>query len=232
MPFPTSATNASDFSGAVPLFPLPSVSLFPNVMLPLHVFEPRYRTMVEDVLRTHRTIAMAVLQEGWEPSYESKKLPLHKMVCLGQIVADERLDDGRYFLLLQGLCRGELAYELETDRPYRVGQIRVCKDIYPTEPVINRDHRQQELVHYFKQIFDDLDLDSSLIAALESGVPLGELCDVIAHAMRPDVESAKRLLEQADVDQRSDLVLELLKLQYRRSRGTLARPFPPSFSLN
>ncbi len=232
MQFPTSASNASEFAGAVPLFPLPSVSLFPNVMLPLHVFEPRYRAMIDDVLKSHRTIAMAVLQDGWELSYESKKCPVHKMVCLGEIVADEQLDDGRYFLLVQGLCRAELDYEIESDRPYRVGHIRVCKDIYPTEPVIDRDHRQQELVHYFKQIFDDLDLDSSLIAALESGVPLGELCDVIAHAVRPDAEIAKRLLEQADVDQRSDLVLELLKMQYRRARTSIGRPFPPTFSLN
>lgn len=232
MQFPNASLSASEFSGAVPLFPLPSVSLFPNVMLPLHVFEPRYRTMVEDVLKSHRTIAMAVLQDGWEPTYDSNRCPVHKMVCLGQIVADERLDDGRYFLLVQGLCRAELDHEIQTDRPYRVGHIRVRKDVYPAPAIIDRDHRQQELVHYFKQIFDDLDLDSSLIAALESGVPLGELCDVIAHAMRPDADSAKRLLEQADVDQRSDLVLELLKLQYRRSRGPLPRFFPPTFSLN
>ncbi len=232
MQFPADVSSTPEFSGAVPLFPLPSVSLFPNVMLPLHVFESRYRQMVDDVLKTHRTIAMAVLQEGWQINYETNSCPLHRAVCLGQIVADERLDDGRYFLLVQGLCRAELDHELESDKPYRIGQIIVRKDVYPSTPVIDRDHRQQELVHYFKQIFDDLDLDSSLIQALESGVPLGELCDVIAHAMRPDADSAKRLLEQFDVDQRSDLVLELLKLQYRRTRSAIPRIFPPTFSLN
>lgn len=232
MIIPDTPAPAPQFSGTLPIFPLPTVSLFPNVMLPLHVFEPRYRRMVEDVLPTHRTIAMAVLKEGWEPTYETNRCPVHNVVCLGQIVADERLDDGRYYLLLQGLCRAHLDHELESDRPYRMGHIRTQHDIYPKPAVIDRDHRQQELVHYFKQIFDDLDLDSSLIQALESGVPLGELCDVIAHAMRPDAEVAKRLLEQVDVDQRSDLVLEQLKMQYRRSRSGVSRVYPPSFSLN
>ena len=88
-------------------------------------------------------------------------------------------------------------------------------------------------MHYFQQIVADIDLDSSLIQALESdGIPLGELCDVIAHAMRLDAQKAQRLLEQVDVDQRSDLVLELLKHQCRPPKYASKRTFPPIFSMN
>ena len=232
MQFSDTFNSSPKFTGQVPLFPLPNVALFPNVMLPLHVFEPRYRQMVETVLNTDRIIALAALKDDWQLSYETKDCPIHETVCLGQIVAEERLSDGRYCLLIQGICRAQLLSEVETSLPYRVGQVSLVKDLYPTIPVIDRNRRQQELVHYFQQIVADIDLDSSLIQALESGVPLGELCDVIAHAMRLDAQKAQRLLEQVDVDQRSDLVLELLKHQCRRPKFDAKRTFPPKFSLN
>jgi len=217
------------FTGLAPLFPLPHVALFPNVMLPLHVFEPRYRTMVQDVLGTDGYIALGTLKDGWELSYETKSCPVHSTLCLGQIVADERLEDGRYFLLVQGLCRAHLVSEVTTKLPYRVAEVRLIPDVYPTVPVINREHRTHELVHYFQQSCPEI--GQSLLQAIDDGVPLGELCDVIAHAMKPELHHAQRLLEQVDVDQRSDLVLELLKLQCREST-TSFRMFPPGFSLN
>ncbi len=67
---------------------------------------------------------------------------------------------------------------------------------------------------------------------MDDGVPLGELCDLIAHALRPSPEVAQRLFEQADVDQRSDLLLELLKLQCRDTKAQSSSKFPPGFSQN
>ena len=233
MQFTHSFASPPGFTGRVPLFPLPNVALFPNVMLPLQVFEPRYRELVETVLNSDGIIALAALKDDWKLSYETKHCPIHDTVCLGQIVADERLSDGRYCLLIQGICRAQILNEVETPLPYRVGQVSLIKDIYPSVPVIDRSRRQQELVHYFQQVVADVDLDSSLIQALGAdGVPLGELCDVISHAMRLDAQKAQRLLEQIDVDQRSDLVLELLKHQCRRPKYESKRPFPPIFSVN
>jgi Lon protease-like protein len=221
------------FSGTAPLFPLPNAALFPNVMLPLHIFEPRYRCMIEDVLKADRVLAIALLKDGWEPHYESKECSIHPTVCLAKIVAEERLDDGRFHLLTQGLCRAKLTGEQQTDLPYRIGNVEVIEDEYPLPPVIDRIRRQQELVSAFRQIFPNLDMDADLLSTMEEEVPLGELCDVIAHALRLDPFHAHRLLEQSDVDQRSDLVLQLLKLQCRKPiLPTGQRTFPPGFSLN
>lgn len=229
----TSSDNPQeDFSGRAALFPLPDAALFPNVMLPLHIFEPRYRCMVEDVLETDRFLALALLQDGWQDQYESKHCPIHETVCLARVIADESLDDGRYYLLMQGLCRARLIGEEQTDLPYRIGQLDPIPDLYPQVPTIDRDRRQEELVNCFRMVFPKLDLDASLLGALECGVPLGELCDLIAHAMRPGPEDAQRLLAQADVDQRSDFLLELLKLQCRDVKENITRKFPPGFSLN
>jgi len=221
------------FPGQAPLFPLPNVTLFPNVMLPLHVFEPRYRCMAEDVLNGDGFLALGLLQPGWEQNYESKNCAVHETVCLGKVVASERLEDGRYYVITQGLSRARLISELETDLPYRVGELELIQDVYPQTPVIDRDRRQEELVDWFRRVYPDLGLDAELVGALGSGVDLGELCDVISHALRLAPDDALRLLSQADVDQRSDLVLEMLKLQCRgASAGAAGREFPPGFSLN
>lgn len=222
-----------EFSGRAALFPLPGSALFPNVMLPLHIFEPRYRCMVEDVLKNDRFMAIALLRDGWQEQYESKDCPIHDTVCLGRIVANERLQDGRYYMLMQGICRARLIDEEQTDLPYRIGRLEPIKDIYPHEPVIDRGRRRDELVSCFREIFPKLNLDSSLLGALEEGhVALGELCDLIAHALRPAPEDAMRLLDQIDVDQRSDLVLEMLRLQCREASTPNDRRFPPGFSVN
>lgn len=222
----------TQFTGTAPLFPLPDVTLFPNVMLPLHIFEPRYRQMVQDVLQSHGCIAIASLKDGWQSSYLHRDCPIHETVCLGSIVADQKLEDGRYCLLMQGICRATIIKELVTESPYRIAQLKLTPDIYPQQPVIDRKHRSQELVRYFREVFGEANLDAKLLHALEAGVPLGELCDVIAHSMRLTPEHAQELIRQTDVDQRSDLVLEQLKLQCRKHPQVSSRSYPPSFSLN
>ena len=76
--------------------------MYPHVMQPLHIFEGRYREMLEDSLATDRLIAMAVLEPGWETDYESRP-PVAEYACLGKVVTHHRLADGRYNLLLMGV---------------------------------------------------------------------------------------------------------------------------------
>jgi len=87
-----------NFSGTVRLFPLPNLVLFPHVMQPLHIFEPRYRSLLEDALRSDGLIAMATLAPGWEADYEGRP-PLYPTACLGRIATHRQLDDGTYNVL-------------------------------------------------------------------------------------------------------------------------------------
>jgi hypothetical protein len=89
-----------NFSGTARLFPLPNLVLFPQVIQPLHIFEPRYRQMTVDALDEDRLIALALLQPGWEPDYGGAP-PIFSTACLGKIVADQCLTDGRFNLLLR-----------------------------------------------------------------------------------------------------------------------------------
>jgi uncharacterized protein len=86
----------------IPLFPLPNVVLFPGALLPLHIFEPRYRAMVADALDNDRLIGIVMLRPGWDPDYEGAP-PVYPIGCGGFITHAEQLPDGRYNIMLRGL---------------------------------------------------------------------------------------------------------------------------------
>ena len=131
---------------AIPLFPLPNVVLFPNVFLPLHIFEPRYREMVADALDGDRLIGMVLLRPGWEPGYEGRP-PVYPIGCAGLITHHERLPDGRYNIVLRGLEKFRILEEADqasgdraADRPgpsYRVARVETLH-----EPLIEAEREQ------------------------------------------------------------------------------------------
>lgn len=222
------------FSGLAPLFPLPNASCLPHALTPLHVFEPRYRQMTADALEGEKLIAMALLRPGWELLPEDAAPPICEMTCLGKIVAAKQLSDGRYYLLLQGLARCKVSREHEPQAlPYRVAYLDICPDQYAKIPVIDRNHRAQELLKTFDQLYPDIDLSRMLGASCDVSLPLGIICDVLAHALRLDVDASYEILAEADVDLRSELVLQRLRAKCRGLREpTGQRKFPPEFSLN
>src|SRR5689334_10689370 len=103
----------------IPIFPLPNVVLFPSALLPLHIFEPRYRAMVADALEGERLIGMVMLRPGWETHYEQSP-EVFPVGCAGFITYADRLPDGRYNIMLRGLER----FRIEAERPAREGPDR------------------------------------------------------------------------------------------------------------
>jgi Lon protease-like protein len=115
---------------SLPLFPLPNVVLFPGVFLPLHIFEPRYRVMIEDALAGDRMIGMALLKPGFEAEYEGRP-PIYAVGCMGLITHAERLPDGRFNIVLQGVERFRVRDENDS-RVYRLGIIERLGGDTPT----------------------------------------------------------------------------------------------------
>lgn len=120
-----------------PLFPLPDVVLFPRAVLPLHIFEPRYRAMTEDALRGSRVISIALLRPGFEPYYYTPDAPIHRLICLGRIVRDTQLPNGHYLISLVGWSRVRIVEELSHPR-YRLARVQrvptirdVCAEAAP-----------------------------------------------------------------------------------------------------
>ena len=111
----------------IPLFPLPNVVLFPNVFLPLHVFEPRYRDLLRDALNEERLIAIATLEPGFEKDYQGRP-PVRPVVGVGLIIGHEPLEEGRANILLRGVARARIVAELPPVEAYRRVQARTVAD--------------------------------------------------------------------------------------------------------
>ena len=105
----------------IPIFPLPNVVLFPSVFLPLHIFEERYKDMVGDALAGDRIIGMVLLREGWDRGPQTNP-PVYDVGCSGLITHAERLPDGRYNIVLQGLEKFRIVAE-DHSRSYRLAKI-------------------------------------------------------------------------------------------------------------
>jgi Lon protease-like protein len=129
-------------SRTIPIFPLPNVVLFPNVFLPLHIFETRYRQMVDEALKGDRIIGMVLLRRGWEGDYEGRP-PVYPIGCAGVVTHAERLADGRFNIVLRGMEKFRIRTE-ETGRPYRVAHVESVPEP-PTETFRDamREHRRR-----------------------------------------------------------------------------------------
>ncbi|NBO92602.1 MAG: ATP-dependent protease [Planctomycetia bacterium] len=221
-----------DFSGTVRLFPLPNLVLFPHVGQPLHIFEPRYRQLMADAVDDDRLIGIALLRPGWEEDYH-KKPPIHDTVCVGRIINEEKLSDGRYNLILQGVCRGRIREEIKTGKMYRTARV----DLMPDQPIAS-NHTERELRRELGQSVSPFFSANPSAAEqfqqlLEAKLPLGAMTDIFSFALPLEVEQRQQLLEEACVDTRIRLLLSMLD---KKTPPVLPTPrqrkFPPEFSAN
>jgi len=202
----------------LPIFPLPDVTFFPHTMLPLHVFEARYRAMITDALARDRKIAVVRLKPGFEASYAGKP-PVFPVAGAGEIVSWERLATGRYNILVKGEWRVRIESELPTDTLYRIVTAQPLDDVEPTGDVSPALARIRDLCGRLLQALDrpsDL-LDAALAADQKPGV----IADRIAAAVVPDPDLRQELLETREVARRLERLggaLQDLVKQLREGR--------------
>ncbi|MGA2060127.1 MAG: LON peptidase substrate-binding domain-containing protein [Thermoguttaceae bacterium] len=222
------------FSGKVRLFPLPNLVLFPHVMQPLHIFEARYRDMLEDAIAGDRLVAMALLAPGWERDYEGRP-PLYPVACLGRITTYFRLADGTYNVLLLGLRRIKLLYEMESNRRFREARVEIREDLYPFQEIEDYDLLHDQLHKAFLHILPFLpDAQEQLDQLTDTDVSLGMLTDIISYMLDIDLGKKQSLLTEIDVYRRTELLLKYLAAATEELEGdsTDFNPFPPLFSAN
>src|SRR5262245_39531620 len=143
--------DPQQFSGRARLFPLPNLVLFPHVVQPLHVFEPRYVEMLEDALARDKLITMALLQPGWEQDYEGRP-PVAEIGCLGRVLSWQAQAGDRYNILLLGLRRVRIERELPPDRSFREAMVDVLEDCYPPGDATDGQALQRRLVGAFERL--------------------------------------------------------------------------------
>lgn len=221
--------SLSTFTGQAPIFPLPAGLLLPHLVQPLHIFEDRYRAMTADALEGDHLLALGLLKPGWEMSYESKTVPIYPTVCLGAITVDERLDDGRYNIIVQGLCRARIVGEVDTDHAYRVGSLELLADEQPHPESCCWDEYRRCLVEAFRDRFPQLAHNVDLQRAVREDLALGVLADLLASSLKLEPDESAEILAETDVCRRCEWVLQRLG---HEPAITLDRGFPPDFSLN
>jgi len=224
-PFENLSFSPEGFSGRVRLFPLPNLVVFPHVMQPLHIFEPRYRAMLEEALADDGLIGMVLLAPGWETDYEGRP-PLRAVGCLCRVATYHKTDEGSYNVLVLGLRRIKIEKELPPDKLFRVAEVQLCEDESNNEPSEERTELQRRLLESFKRVLPRIpEAYEQLDERLGSQVPLGMLTDIVAYTLDIDLEFKERLLAETNVNRRAEWLLEHLE----RMRKAV---FPPEFSLN
>jgi Lon protease-like protein len=245
------------FGREIAIFPLPNCVLFPGVVQPLHIFEPRYRQMMTDVVEedggARRAMAMALLKSGWEKSYYGCP-PINEMVCVGRVIAHELVDDGKYNLLLQGVVRARVKQEQRRSGPWGSYRVAILEPVL--ESCISGSSSGEALQRrMIRELFEktplkDLTVTPALAALFEEedtpehcAVPLGRLVDALAFSLVQDVQCKQKLLETLDPALRAELLLrEMVALAGRLGSmvaaggggvGTKAEStWPPELGMN
>jgi len=214
-------------SELLPLFPLPNVVLFPNVFLPLHIFEPRYRQMVADAIDSDRMIGMVLLKAGWEHEYDGSPA-VYPIGCSSVITHVERLEDGRYNIVLRGVERFRILEE-NHERRYRRAIV---------EPVLERTMKAEDraaLQHQRSKLeillapSIDRDLGQSQTARANATapgpdpmIPAGmadeELVNALAQYLDLEPIEKQALLERQCLRSRAESLVELLEMKLMLGR--------------
>lgn len=199
------------FSSPIALFPLPNCVLLPRAVLPLHIFEPRYREMVADCLRGSPFIAMALLEPGYEEKYYTKVAAIAPIVCVGQILRHEELADGRYNILLQGSIRARVSTEDRT-RSYRRGLLTPLPPTGNGDPMLETSMRRELLEALASPGLASLSQQCNWIDMVKSTeLPVSDVVDYLAQALVCDVSCARKFLEEPDVVKRFTMLLAAVK---------------------
>ena len=191
----------------IPIFPLPNAVLFPNVFMPLHIFEARYRAMVSDALAGDRIIGMVLLKAGFERDYEGRP-PIFPVGCAGVITHSEPLPDGRFNIVLKGLEKFRITAE-DSARPYRVATI----DALPEQMT---DPERAELRRLRQRV------EALLAAAVEReggdpkfppAVADEDLVNALAQYTGLEPIERQALLERSSVLERCQGLIELIEMK-------------------
>jgi len=190
----------------IPLFPLPNLVFFPRTYVPLHIFEPRYREMVQAAAASHRMVGMVLLKEGWEADYEGAPA-IFAMGCVGRMMNVQRLSDGRSNILLQGLRRFEIQHEVG-DESYRQGRI-VLKDLFQPDAALPTEIRR-EIVKVVAGFIRNREDGVTLSAMLKQPIHDDVLVQNLSFALDFTPLEKQFLLESDSLIQQGRRLLDLL----------------------
>lgn len=208
--------NVSDLPDVIPVFPLPGALLLPRSRLPLHLFEPRYLAMLDDVLKTpERLIGMVQPNPGPASAPESgKDKGLHAIGCVGRVTQFSETEDGRYMITLTGLSRYRILEEVEGFTPYRRARVSwegFERDLGPADadPEFDRAAFLALLGRYFKS--RELQTDWETLEQAEDELLINSLSMLLGF----EPEDKQALLEAPSLSTRRETLVTLIEYALR-----------------
>lgn len=201
------APDSVQVPDVIPIFPLPKVVMLPGEVLPLHIFEPRYRELTRDALASHRVMGIVEVEPGHEQELPGSP-PVREVGCVGFVAASEELPDGRFLLWLVGLERFRIVEELATTTSYR--QVRVQYEPTPESPRRLASIRQlrEELRDVLPRLLEiDEDSRDQFAEHLEE-VTDSQLVALACQALEMSSDRKQQILEAGSLTDRFLLLYE------------------------
>jgi Lon protease-like protein len=191
----------------VPIFPLPNVVLFPNVFLPLHIFEPRYVEMVADALEGDRIIGMVLLRPGHEADYEGRP-PVYPVGCAGLISNAQSHADGRYNIVLRGLEKFQITGE-DTSRSYRLAHVEtLMESLSEVDRATMRSERRR-----LEALLVPQPAGRGVDPKVPPSMPDEELVNALAQYLELEPVEKQALLERSGLVARCRSLIDLLEMK-------------------
>jgi len=202
------------FEPVVPVFPLPNLVMFPRAVQFLHVFEPRYKEMTDNILAQAEPeapglLAMALLKGDYQEKYYTNHAAIHQTLCLCEILRHERLDDGRYNLLVRGQDRARIRSE-DRHGSYRRAELDLLGDLAAIDEPMTAGEKRTTLGEILRQTpFDTMPEGERCLEWVASDMPLSDVADLVAFHMLPqdEVELRQSVLRECIVDRRVDALV-------------------------
>ncbi len=190
----------------LPIFPLPGGVLLPQALVPLHIFEPRYRKMTRDCEEGVRILALAHIPD--EVAAGEKPPRVLPVVGVGVLVRVDRLPDGRFNIVVRGAGRARIAEELRSGEPYRLVRAELLQPSLPFSPQIAQladSLKRLVLALSSAQRTPELQALAQLAARVRDP---GDLADVVAGALLEDPADRQAALEAVEILPRLELATQ------------------------
>lgn len=206
--------SKTDLPDTIPVFPLPGALLLPRARLPLHLFEPRYLAMLDDVLKTSSRL-IGMVQPYEAPGGNGK---LHSIGCAGKVTAFSETEDGRYMITLSGASRFRITEEVEGFTPYRRCNVNwqgFERDLGPTErdDTFDRDRFMEALGRYL--VDQGLSTDWESLGEAEDELLINSLSMLCPF----EPEDKQALLEAPSLTTRRETLMTLIEFALRGGSG-------------
>ncbi len=206
--------NIADLPETIPLFPLPGALLLPRAQLPLHIFEPRYLAMIEDVMKTPSRL-IGMVQPYGSPTQTGQ---LHSIGCAGRMTSFSETEDGRYMITLSGVSRFRIVQEVEGFTPYRRSDVRWTgfeRDLGGPERDASFD--RPAFMETLKRFFEDQELKTDWGSLEDAEEEL--LINSLSMLCPFEPEDRQALLEAPSLTTRRETLTTLMEFALRGGSG-------------